>query len=446
MRIHRSMFQLLSAFLIATLLTAGGVRTARSDAWQDDPPATMVSEDDDIQSKDRVSLTINAGVPSVAWAGNVSPYGVYVAQQSGEVWAVTQIPTELSAWAPDLASGNGQTVAAWMQGTNHLNLSIERSLLVQEIGGSRQAIAEDVFGEGLPNLAADANGFHLVYAATPTKVGTTISPDLLHTYRAFEASTWPSATTVVTHGTVIADDALRGGVENARIAAADNAIHIVWEQTQMRQIQSPPYVQIDHSVWHIQGSQNGAQIAWAQPNRVSPPEQRLAVRPGVAVGEDGRAHVVWTELIGSRDTPDEQHIFYRAVGEDNTVRLNALPIKVNGRFPSKATSAITIHGELACIACHGYEEAPGATTMENITLRCSHNAGSAWDTPIDVSQSDDLISIFPAIELDNEGRVHVTWAEYELAVTTFVPHGIFYRSGTVEEPAVVFLPLVTKNG
>jgi hypothetical protein len=380
----------------------------------------------------------------VAWAGGTITQGFYLAERSAGVWLTDLTSTPSGAWAPGVATGGGQTVAVWMEGTNHLDSSTEWSLISQKVGASRQEIAGDVFGEGLPDLSATAEGFHLVYAAATTKVNNQILTDLYYTHRTLAASSWAAPTKVVSYDTVIDPSALSGGVENAQVALDGDAIHIVWEQKQLLPLTSPPYSQVDHSIWYIAGSISGG--SWSQPVRLSPATQRIAVRPTIAAGDGGRIHVTYTELIGPRDRPEQQHIYYRSIAEATLTRLNPAdqPIRVNGLFPTKATSAIAVQGDRVCVAWHGYYD-DGPDTLEDVTLRCSHNAGETWGVPLDVSDGNsERSSIFPAVGFDSEGLVHVAWAEYELDVTGFRPFGIYHRSGEVRESYFVYMPAVMR--
>ncbi len=447
MRTRHSLLRICYPLISSILLAAIGVVSVLAATWTSAGAITSVSADNDVRNRDRVSLTTAGEQPLIAWASGVVSGGIYWAEQTAGGWDRTRIATPLHAWAPSIATGNGQSLLVWMQGVNQTDSSIARSVVVQEIGGARQTIAEDVYGRGLPHLVSGSDRFHLVYSVATSKDGTSVLSDLYYTSRGFGASSWITPTAIVTNGTVISSNALNGSVENAAIAVDGNTVYVAWEQRQVLPLTSPPFSEVDYSIWYMMGelAQPG-QPVWSDPQRVSPLNQRAAVLPNVMAASGGAVHVTWTELIGPSNDPDEQHIFHRSLDQTTATRLNAedRPVMVNGRFPSRATTALAVQEHVICVAWHGYDRV-SATSMENITLRCSYDDGIAWGLPIDASESDDRLSIFPSIGFDSHGLLHVAWAEYELRTSGYVPYGVFHRSGDISESHHVFLPLVLRG-
>lgn len=444
MSLRRLFGLILTALVTGALLAAVGAMVALSASWDGADPVTMVSVDEDILKWGRATLTVDADEPVVVWAGGTITQGIYTAKPVAGTWATQLTSSTLGAWAPEIAVGRGTRLKAWMYGDEHLRPDMPWSLVVQEGDGAPETVATELYGEGLPSIAIGDSGFHLLYAATKTKVGTAFYPDLYYTFRPFAESAWRSPTIVVAHDAVLADNAIAGGVENARMALAGSTVHVVWEQ---KQILVTTEVEVEHTIWHIAGPVVGGTVVWGKPTRLSPPDQRITARPSIAAGPDGRVHVAWTELVGSRDNPEAQHVFYRALDDVTLTPLNppTHPIRVNGRLPNKAAVAIAVHENLVCAVWHGYYD-DGLDTMEDIHLRCSHDQGQTWEMPVTVSDSAaPFSSIFPALGFGDQGRVHVAWTEYQLVETSFVPYRIFYRRGDVRESPTVFLPLVSQQ-
>ena len=122
-------------------------------------------------------------------------------------------------------------------------------------------------------------------------------------------------------------------------------------------------------------------------------------------------------------------------------------IFVNSNFPTFAGSSLVAQGNTVCAIWHGYYGSAGAG-REEVTARCSQNAGAAWQAPMRVSDSATRLSIFPALALDAgpEGLLHFAWAEYTFANNTYEPFAIFYRNNREEASGspTVFLPLVMR--
>ncbi|MGC9523342.1 MAG: sialidase family protein [Anaerolineae bacterium] len=445
MSIRRWLWFIFTALVSGALLATAGAMIALSASWDSADPVAAISADEDILKWGRPALDLGANSASVVWAGSTITPGIYTAQRVGGAWVKDFMSATLTAWAPDIAASGEKTIKAWMHGGEHLNPAEPWSLVVQVGNGAVETIATDLYGEGLPSVAIGDRGFHLVCAATDAKSATgAFYPDLYYTYRAFDATGWSPLQVVVSHDAVLAENAIAGGVENARVALTGSTIHVVWEQKQIVFAGSP---QLEHSIWHIAGTLIGGDVDWGTPTRLSPADQRITARPSLAAGEDGRVFVAWTELVGLRGNPEAQHVHYRALDDAEWMPLNppGQPIRVNGRLPNKAAVAIAVHDDVVCAVWHGYYDGD-PDTLEDIHLRCSHDGGETWGTPMIVSESGgSLSSIFPTLGFDDRGRVHVTWTDYLLEKTGFVPYQVLYRRGEVWEGGLVFLPLVKRS-
>jgi hypothetical protein len=248
---------------------------------------------------------------------------------------------------------------------------------------------------------------------------------------------WSTPVKIITHSQVLDPDATAGGVGYVRIAAVDSpaGVQVVWEQTRVRSGPSGPLS--DSSIWTIAGTTGSGGTSWGAPQRLSPESQIQARRPAVAASHSGQVHFTWT-VITQQGT---QEIHYRALANPSVKLVNPEPINVTGNFPTFAGSAAVASGNTVCTAWYGYTAAAG-TDWEEINLQCSSNGGATW-SHVNVSESTNWLSIFPAAALDSSGIMHFAWTEHRLVNNTYEPVGVFYRNS--EERGGVFLPLVTRG-
>lgn len=429
------------ALLILMVLT---VATARAVVWDAGPLNLSLSA----SIRENTDLAVNGDEVSVIWAGNATAPGLTLARSSGSGWSKTPIavPAGTAAWYPHATYGDDTLMISWVQGEAQLPGTLPRTIMQRNaITGSPQTVMSNIYGFAAPVMADGDTGIHMTFAAATTNTAWA-NADLYYAYRPYGQTAWPNPTRLVDHDKVIVTGA-SGGILYPRVAIdpVTDRIHIVWEQKQKQ-----AYIYVDYSVWHISGRRQGGSVIWSSPTRISPPDQEYAVRPNVVVGPDSSVHIVWTQLdVGSGSTlqPEAQHIYYRRLDDAEPKRLNPEPLEVNNILPTWATSSITAEGDNVCVAWHGFSTNLN-TTIEEITTRCSSNKGVTWQTVSNTSESASWLSIFPVVGLNDEGDLHTAWTEFELQDATFVPHAIYYRTGSVHSASNangVYLPFVVNN-
>ncbi len=443
--IHTSVLRLLFCSLLAALSPAGAKVSVAAGAW---PPVVDLSADQALQEKDIVDLAAGPGGVVAVWAGGDASPGIVLARRAGGRWTQTTIAPSAGqlAWAPSVALLGSSAAVAWAQGTTRGSCTVRQTIMEKDEGATPRTVMDNVYSPAAtPDLATGVSGSYIVFAAAPTSAscGTT---DLYYSYRPAGQSSWPAPEVLVAHDAVLAPGAISGSVWHPRIAvdSAGQMVHVVWEQAQLRtdsKIARDAAI-ADQSVWYVTGTWSSGAMVWSAPTRVSPVSQQYAVRPSVVVGAGGAAHAVWTQLIGSRTAPDEQYIFYEGLAGGTPVTLNPLPIMVNSNFPTLAGSSLTYRDGKLCATWHGYDASSG-TTFEEISLRCSDDAGVSWGpAPQNISESAGWLSIYPIVALTDAKVLHLLWVEYELSNNDYVPHGVAYRTNDVG--GLVFLPLVVR--
>jgi hypothetical protein len=416
--------------LICLLLPLALLGAATSSAGR------KVSDSENVSASS--AIAVGMGEVAVAWAGNAVSRGAYVARGGGEHWTQSALvsPTTGRAWRPSVAYSGDDLFAVWTQGESEFPRNTLRSVWQLDVdGGKMQTVIADVYGDVAPDLTIAENGMHVVFAAAQEK-SRSLNAEIYYAHRPAGSDTWSVPERIVGFD---GEPSSLDGMWQPRIATdrAGSSVHIVWERT-------AGVSQLSYTTWYLAGHWQAEGITWATPQQVSPVEQQYAMRPDVAVDDAGVIHIVWTEVIptaqGDILPAEAQHINHWRPGSAS-MRLNHAPIKVNSTQPTWASASIAAGGDLVCIGWHGY--APDdATSKEDIVLSCSRDSGGVWTMASNVSQSADWLSLFPAVALDADGLVHVSWVEEALVGVEFLPVGIYY--GTHDTGNIVYLPLVMK--
>ncbi|MBN1487113.1 MAG: hypothetical protein JW981_05680 [Anaerolineae bacterium] len=394
------------------------------------------------------SLALADNESAVIWATEPTANGVYLARQTwGSIWTTESLFEDdtINAWNPALTYSGTQLMATWIQGTYYdPNTSAPSGAIMQQnIGQSAaQTIVTETYGYVAPQIVGNAGGTYVIYASAPDNTALQWNRrDLFFLYRPAGQTTWTTPTMIVTETQVFTQVSV-GGTEYPKVAlgTTENTLHIVWEQKARGSVEVP-----ELSIWYITGTQNMEKsFIWGKPQMISPPEQNYAVRPNIEIDNRSNIHIIWSELIpGSSgiSDPDAQYINYRYFANGNwstPVRLNDVPIQVSNSFPTWATSSMDTRNDVVCVAWHGYYTIEG---KEDITMRCSQNLGVSWDPLLNVSESINLLSIFPSLQLDDTGRIHIAWGEFEINRNSY---GVFYRTGD-SKSYQAYMPSIQRN-
>ena len=423
----------LAVLMGASLVGAGALFAAHEST------GLKVSDSDNVGLESVIA--VGPATYGVAWAGNDVSRGVYLAEGSDRHWTQSTVvlPTVGRAWNPSLVYSEGEWIVAWTQGSRRFPSNTVRSIQWRR-GDSDgpQVLVPDVYGDVAPHLVSAPTGLHMVYAAA-TDSARALNAELYYIHHPPSASGWSSPQKVADLGGASSPI---DGIWRPRLATdtAGETLHVVWERTS-------DVSGLQYSIWHLTGTVqlSTTNVDWGTPTQLSPASQRYAMRPDVAVDEDGEAHVVWTEVIptpqGSILPAEAQHVNHWRSTAAVIQRVNAAPIKVNSTQPTWTSSAVTVGTARLCVAWHGY--APDdAFSKEEVALRCSRDGGLSWQSTANLSQSEDQLSLFPAIVMDLEGIVHASWVEEALSGVEFRPVGIYYALHDMR--SAVFLPLVVR--
>ena len=432
-------------------LTTLGVGTAASQSalvptqWS----AILISEGESLKPKDPVDLAVSdGGEVAVAWARETEP-GISVRhrQESGWTWQMDRYPPPESypyAWSPTLAYSGTQRMDVWLEGNRQFSCNQPIHLRSPDGTGGFQDVGEkgyyNALAPPLASIAAGPSGWHLVFSAAPsTEECSQGSFNLYYAERRSLETRWLTPTVVITHGAVISNTAVGGGVAYPHIALSPDGetLHIVWEQREQF-----AGADIHASAWYISGTLSpGGAVTWSPPVRVSPEIYPRVVRPDVAIASDGRVHVVWTRVEGKFDAPTGQYLYHNRLPDGALYLLTEQPIAANKIFPKYVSTSVTTHGDTVCAAWHGYSATQQGSGREDIHLICSEDGGEHWGLTTNVSHSAEYRSVFPRIAFSPSGSLHATWVEYALKDEQWEPYSVFYG------PAFrILMPLVLRSG
>jgi hypothetical protein len=418
-------------FWIATLLLVAVPATtalAQDNPWPGSGEPLQVSPSDQAR---QVSLSLQDGHLALAWAGTDTQPGIFISEHQPTMWTNPYIVTQAagSRFPSLIHNSDDQLLIAWLEGEDAGQL-----MEMDVASGVTQTVAANIYGDAFPHLVAAPGGEHIVYAAAASENNQT-KADLYHTYRSAGQATWPNPTVVITRAQVQPGDV--GGVwyPRAAVDADDGHLHLVWEQTTET---------ISRTVWYISGVPVSGNINWGTPQQLSPLGQ-LAVRPDVKVDPNGVVHVVWSEIAeGTETRPDEQYVNYRRFtgsAWSATKRIDPLPAETNVLYPTKTIPRLAVGSEQLCTSWHAYR---GETGKEDVLVRCSKNDGLSWDTTFNVSENNNALSLFPALQMDADDELYLAWHELIVGLTGPDQYqGAYFRTGHAEFR--VFLPLVMRS-
>jgi len=435
--------------LLIALLLAGGlismVLAADGGPWAGAEPAVNISKSQDVS--EHSALALGDGRVAIAWSGKKTTQDIYLAEKEfdGE-WNVQHWPQgEQVTWYPTVAYSGTEPIVAWVQGTTSVPgfvpaLNRPRAVMQRDGHGVQaQTIITPMFGDINPDLSIASTGMHMVFVAT-TISETATQGDIYYTHRNFTQTEWSSPTIVMTRAQAIQSRVQWNSAHIwwPRLAIEENEtrLHLTWEQ-EYRYGTSYTF-----TIWHMSGTWDAGTITWDIPEQVSPPEQTRAVRPSIAIDEDN-VHISWSELYigtGGLLAPEAQHINYVQIGAEPSIRISGEAIRVNNRQPTWTTSSIAAGGGNVCATWHGFYTGEKEETI----MRCSKDGGKTWDALLNVSESQNLLSLFPKVKVDAGDQAHVVWVEFSLVGNSLIPYDLYYRTGT-SDVSRIFLPLILRR-
>ncbi|MGQ9710624.1 MAG: hypothetical protein ACUVXE_09175 [Anaerolineae bacterium] len=420
--------------LILALLTAGTVWAAINWPSQE---TVNVSQSGEVS---QVALAVGTEKRAVAWWVNADSDrkgDLILAQSSGNGWITTTVTNTLQSRGPSLAYSGTTLFLAWVHGETYMTPTAFGGRIWEwDDQGGMRLVSETIFyGDEhwiRPRLRVGEDGLHLAFAAALTSTGGFPQIHLFYAYRPFESNLW-SMTVAITSAQVG-----EGKVFYPDLAIGNGQIHLVWEQRS--QISS-----ISSTVYYVSGTMGTEGPLWAAPVRLSSGGASSQL-PGIAVDEQGRVHVAWT-LYYEDQQQVLQQVLYRRLEPTGWTSAQPLsgdePLSVNRLRPTVVWPAIAAQGDIVCVAWHGFY--PGATQeKEEIYLRCSKDGGATWGPVMNVSQSPDKLSLFPAIAIGADGVIHLAWEEFQGGSDYLLNYDAMYAQGP-SEVWQVFLPLVLRS-
>lgn len=429
------------ATLLAAILT-GVVFAIDGITWIGATAKVNLSNSQDVL--DRSALALGPIRVAAVWAGDRTTLGTFMTEKQGGEWVTSSLaltdPQE--TWYSVLAYSGTQVIAVWVQGASRGLPNQPRAVMQRDVGGIQaQTVITPIFGDVNPSLVVGPTGMHMVFAATTSSTTVSIT-DLYYTHRYFTQTTWASPTVVVTHAQAIPLGAPPSAalIWSPRIGLGNNGttLHIVWEQEHR-------YAGgvFTSTIWYVEGLWNSGNIVWTPVQQVSPADKRYSVRPNLAIGNNNKVHISWSELwpgSGTSIDPDAQYIHCLQLGNPAPTEIGGGAIEVNNNKPTWATSSIAVNGKNLCVAWHGFYTGD----KEEIIMRCSQDEGASWGPLVNVSESPTLLSLFPTVKVDGAGQAHVAWVEFELVGSTFTNADLYYRAGSASVTGI-FLPLVMRG-
>jgi len=166
------------------------------------------------------------------------------------------------------------------------------------------------------------------------------------------------------------------------LGAGHNRLHVIFE----------PYYGDFGRILYLQKDSTG----WQAPVQLSVDSLGPALQSDMVQDSLGNIHVFW----GGHD------IYHRVLHGSmwsNPEAVTTLPRNSSASFPS----AVVAQDNTVHLTYVVYGPA-----YENIQVYYQHQSPNEWSPPVNVSRNDSLWGINPDINVDNEGRPMIAWAQY----------------------------------
>jgi hypothetical protein len=448
--------RLLISGLIATALcyaTAIYVTAVHASdiGWEQDGTQTPLnlSHNGDIRQP-AIAISADEEV-TILWSnvGDSADRGIFVASGAGQpitpsIALCLSESQDADAWAPNAAYLENQLVATWVQGT----FPYPGAIMQQDgLTGTPHTVMAPVYGYTTPRLLVGNDRLYLFFASAENENDWS-KADLYYAQRLFTSTEWLTPTVIITRSQA---NPPNGGIwyPHAALSNDKQTVHLVWEQT--------AGTLAVRGIWYTQGVWQVSQqdFTWATLTRLSLADQE-SVRPKIAVDGAQRVHVAWIEQqvvpTGAGTQATMQYVSYRRFEngqwtpplEQPAQRLDVTPVQVNTYRPTWSNIAIDARNDTICIAWHGYRGDPGVSGQEEILLKCSRNGGKDWGAQTtNASETPTALSLFPALHLDADMRIHLAWEEHQKGMIYTTNYDTFYRQGLLPRTRT-YLPLIMR--
>jgi hypothetical protein len=392
--------------------------TAGSSSWED-PVQISDSQSDEAF---RADVTIgSSGQIVVGWTDTNTTSGkrrVYTRVHDGNSWgdSYNEFDTETNydSEQVNLLSVDSQHFVAWVEPTT----SYAYEAKVENPDGIRAIKCPETLGYSKPGFVASGSELHVVFNG-----GSGFQPSsIYYSHRPFDDN-WPDAKAIYTGAWSVPNLDLAMGQQ-------DGNLHLVWQEKLDKD--ANPIIR------YVEGDLSGAEVSWTDPITLSD-ETVAATRPAISADADGNLHVFWGE--GERGRVQDVR-YRRRRGSSWEAQQTIGSVLVHTQSPSylEPDTALWESGKEAkiCVSWQGYQA--GESGGEEIWVSCSSDRGDTWTSPVNVSRTTNVFSIFSSITFDRSGLLHAVWQE---AVDTEKKYE--YEITYSRSLAQVFLPLVVRN-
>jgi hypothetical protein len=431
--------------LLVAALAAGAVASATTAAPSSDPawggsdPIRISHGSNDRAQWPAIAVNSSDEV-AIIWSDERGGTGnIYFTKYNLSAWSAPQAITSTlyDSTQSDLLAVENQFFAAWIEVTGY-------KVYVTELGSGELSSFTPTYipvDDSRPSLVATSNHLHVAFS---TNDG--FGADLYFATRPLASPGWTYA------GCIYESTAVMGAFWPAMAASPDKqTLHLVWEERA-----SPT----SEAIKYISGTVgSGGSVTWSTTPVVLSTGHTFAIRPDIAVDDDGNVHVTWTEMGALIQSPNvyEQYIRYTRLDAGSSSWLPSRRIdpdyaEVNHDSPTFVAARVATWTDsesgdtTVCVAWHGYRE--DEPIAEEALLTCSPNGGNTWGDTLNISRSTtpagEEVSLRPDIAFDSSGDLHVAWQELEEGGNVQYDYEIFYARGGVGS-GPVYLPLVLRN-
>ncbi len=199
------------------------------------------------------------------------------------------------------------------------------------------------------------------------------------------------------------------------VVDADGNLHVVWYE----------YVNYG-SGWVREVFHRGkpSEGPWGGVELVSTDTASVSENPSIAVGTDGKVHVIWEDNSPYGGSGTDYDIFYRSrttEGIWGSVEVVSSQSTHNSRYPSIAID----NDGVAHVAWHDQTNYAGSGTDWDIFYK--YRADGAWSVTEVVSTESTAGSYIPTVKVDNLGSIHVVWQDQTNYDGSGTDLDIFYK-------------------
>jgi len=154
---------------------------------------------------------------------------------------------------------------------------------------------------------------------------------------------------------------------------------------------------------------------WTPPKMISTPfkisSSGNATSPAIAVEENGNIHIVWDDLTTANNSGSDRDIFYRRWNASSGVWTGTNLVSNNSTMDSlNPAIAVDSDGNVHIVWSDWTDYGSSGSDMD-IFYRCWNASTGLWNETQVISTESSEKSIEPAIAVDGNQDIHVTWVD-----------------------------------